>query len=123
MLSILRHGAGSPRAEGAQDEEGIAPSEARRANRRVGADRASLRLAGAARIRAHPSAGAVRRGPASGRAEETSADSKTSAASKSTLQRKVARFEAEGMVSLTLEYDGEPLSRCDVRVETTGELR
>jgi hypothetical protein len=107
MLSILRHGAGSPRAEGAQDEERIAPSEARRANRRVGADRASLRLAGAARIRAHPSAGAVRRGPASGRAEETSA------ASKSTLQRKVARFEAEGMVSLTLEYDGEPLSRCE----------
>lgn len=52
-----------------------------------------------------------------GRAEETSA------ASKSTLQRKVARFEAEGMVSLTLEHDGEPLSRYDVRVETTGELR
>lgn len=56
-------------------------------------------------------------GPASGRAEETSA------ASKSTLQRKVARFEEEGMVSLTLEHDGEPLSRYDVRVETTGELR
>jgi hypothetical protein len=61
MLSILRHGTGSPRAEGAQDEERIAPSEARRADRRVGADRASLRLAGAARIRAHPSAGAVLR--------------------------------------------------------------
>jgi hypothetical protein len=46
-------------------------------------------------------------GPASGRVEETSA------ASKGTLQRKVARFEAEGMVSLTLEHDGEPLSRCE----------
>ena len=116
MLSILRHGTGSPRAEGAQDEERIAPSEARRANRRE--EQIELLCAWPEQreyelIRPLVLFG----GPASGRAEETSA------ASKSTLQRKVARFEAEGMVSLTLEHDGEPLSRYDVRVKTTGELR
>src|SRR5215204_3027828 len=71
------------------------PSTPCRVDRRMGADRAPVRLARAEGLRAHPPDGAVRwpdlraRGGGGGRA-----------ASERTLQRRVARFEAEGMESL-----------------------
>src|SRR5215203_5371981 len=71
------------------------PSTPCRVDRRMGADRAPVRLARAEGLRAHPPDGAVRwpdlraRGGGGGRA-----------ASERTLQRRVLRFEAEGMESL-----------------------
>ena len=66
---------------------------ARRADRRLGADSAPVQLARAARIRAHPPPGALRR-PGRRAREETGASSGR------TLRRKAVLFEAEDWESL-----------------------
>src|SRR5215203_7100767 len=56
VASFLTRGEDERRARGDNEEQG-APSKARRAYRRLGADRTPVRLARAARLRAHPPAG------------------------------------------------------------------